>query len=172
MAILSARYAVLITLDKRELLANLQTQLNDSLKLAISAANAARNDATHEQSKAETQYDSLGTEMSYLADGQNQRIVALKSELYELSQYSPIAGQFDQIQLGNLVCLEDSANEKHSYYFILPFCGGSKIETKQADVQIITPQSPLAKLLLGKYLDDEIITTFHTKTHYWITQID
>ncbi|WP_199922461.1 hypothetical protein [Pseudoalteromonas piratica] len=52
--------------------------------------------------KAETQYDSLGIEMAYLAEGQSKRIESLRQDIQVLKE-TAFPSQREQVQLAHLV---------------------------------------------------------------------
>ncbi|GAM58368.1 transcription elongation factor [Vibrio ishigakensis] len=59
---------------KEQLRSELIEILTTQRQNALAAADSAHDDATHEQSVAETQYDTVGLEAAYLAHGQSQRV--------------------------------------------------------------------------------------------------
>ena len=70
-------------MDKPALLAHIIQRLNADLQQAVQAAEAAHADATHEESVAENQYDTLGLEASYLAAGHSRRVLELREALLQ-----------------------------------------------------------------------------------------
>ena len=74
---------MLLNIDKNIIIADVSAQLQQELTLALLAADNAHKAATDDQSVAETQYDTLAIEQSYLAEGQSRRVdeirVAIKS---------------------------------------------------------------------------------------------
>ena len=140
--------------DKHRVIDALVTQLEESLTVAIESANNAHLDATHEQSKAETQYDSLGIEMAYLAEGQSKRIESIKNDIQRLTNLT-LPVHHDAVQVGHLVKLCDinKANQI-IWVFILPVAGGHQITIDNVQIQTVTPSTPMAQLLLNKELDE------------------
>lgn len=144
-------------------------QLEASLTVAVQSAKHAHQDATHEQSKAETQYDSLGIEMAYLAEGQSKRIEALRQEIQVLKEsIEPISNQ--KIQLGHLIKLENCEDESVLWVYILAVAGGNKVILNNADFQIVTPSAPIAKKLLKQSIDD-IVSFDWQATEYEIIEV-
>lgn len=142
-------------MNKHHLLSLVKIQIEENLKVAIEAAANARQDAAHEQSKAETQYDSLGTEMAYLADGHNKRIAQLQKELATLSVFS-LPQQNDSIGVGHLVKLVDEGNNNSLFIFILPVAGGYQLNNQEYTIQVVTKDAPIAEKLLNRQLYDEV----------------
>ncbi len=142
-------------IEKQQILVRIVETLEHDLNNAINSAEVARLDAIDDQSVAETQYDTLGIEASYLAHGQSKRAENLKAQIkqyqrLELKKY----GQDDEIGLGCLLTIGSS--EQQNIYFIGPCAGGLKIDLEGQKILIITPQAPLAATLIGKYHDDNL----------------
>ncbi|WNC68248.1 hypothetical protein RI845_17185 [Thalassotalea nanhaiensis] len=131
-------------------------QLEQELKNAINSAEMARLAATDDQSVAETQYDTLGLEASYLAHGQSERAEQIK---IQIEQYQNLHikdfDEHDEVSIGCVVELL-SSNAMKQYYFIGPCGGGLKIVANDISIIVITPQTPLAKELIGKFQYDII----------------
>ncbi len=124
---------------RSELLEILTTQRQN----ALAAADSAHDDATHEQSVAETQYDTVGLEAAYLAHGQSQRVADCDMMINRIKALSLRDFESeDEIVLGALVTLDT----KMTCWF-LPVCGGIKLD--EGKVVVITPQSPLGEMLDG-----------------------
>jgi transcription elongation GreA/GreB family factor len=167
-------------LSKEQLLTSLLAEIEKSLEIATRAANDAKDLATHEQSKPETQYDTVGLEASYLAHGQSQRVAELKLALLQWQKLRGVLiDQHKPIEFGSLIQLQNdngdssssssssisSANvNNHASWFLLgPAMGGLKLKQNNNLITVITDSSPLGKLLIGKYLDDEITLTLQGK---------
>lgn len=139
-------------MDKHSLLAQLITQLQHDLDLATAAADSAHADATHAESVAETQYDTLGLEASYLAAGHSRRVDELRSALQRLRVLQ--IRERDEaigIQLTSLIWLENPQGQNRCL-FLLPEGAGVSL----GEVTVITPQAPLGRALLGAQIDDEL----------------
>ncbi|MDN3653460.1 hypothetical protein QWY77_11975 [Thalassotalea ponticola] len=154
---------------KDAIIAQLQQQLND----ALLSANNARLAAIDEQSVAETQYDTLGIEASYLAHGQSERAAQL---MQQINAYSALElRQFDlddAIAMSALVSVglaNDKTNCQH--YFIGPHAGGIKVTIRGKLITVITPKAPLGKHLIGLYLEDRVDWPEQTEHHRIITDI-
>lgn len=141
-------------INKTQLVDLLIAHLQDELEQAEQAAQQAMEGAIHDQSKAETQYDTLGLEHAYLAEGQSRRIAELKDAITRV-QHMAIAAtqQDDAVVLGTILLIE--SQEGQQTVFLSPSGGGKKLQTHDLDVMVITPQSPLGEELLGRYEGDE-----------------
>lgn len=170
-------------LNKQQLLNTLLEEIDKSLSIATSAANDAKDLATHEQSKPETQYDTVGLEASYLAHGQSQRVAELKLALLQWKKLTGVIITSEKpIEFGSLIQLQNDngdssssktkVNNNGSWFLLGPAMGGLKLKQNGHLITVITDSSPLGKLVIGKYLDDEItLTLLGKKIDYEIVAI-
>ncbi|PMO54806.1 hypothetical protein BCT07_15975 [Vibrio breoganii] len=136
-------------IDKEQLRQSLLSTLNRQREIALAAAESAHDAATHEQSVAETQYDTVGLEAAYLAHGQSQRVADCDAMINQLS--SMVFRDFDEydgIDIGALVTIDNKM-----VCWFLPICGGYKLEQ---DVVVITPHSPLGQMLDSAELEEKL----------------
>lgn len=108
-------------------------------------ATMARDEATSSETKSEGKYDTRATEASYLARGQANRILELRSlkNWYELQDRSlPLAKAV--VQVGALVGLLAEGEE---WVFIAPV-GGGRVQVGARVVRAISLLSPLGQALL------------------------
>ena len=121
-------------------------------KAAYDAAEAA----THAEAKPENDKDTRALEASYLAAGQAERVRTLESavkllttlELKELGKTTPICASA-------VITLEDDEGSR-TLFFMSPHGGGLKLDLEGTSVQVVTPQSPLGRALLGRLHGDVI----------------
>jgi transcription elongation GreA/GreB family factor len=140
-------------MKKPEVIKAILAKLGEELQTYLKAAQASREEATHESSKAENKYDTRGLEASYLARGQSRQIAELEAavvEFHKLGAREFAAGQ--PIDVGALVELEQG--KERSFYFIGPRAGGTEVEINGYEILVITPQSPLGAQLYGKQQGD------------------
>src|SRR5262245_30352532 len=112
------------------------------------AAKDARDAATHEEAKPENDKDTRALEASYLAGAQAARVRELEGSIKSIEAMSLLdltGGK--SIQVSAVVMLEDE-DGKRMVYFLTPFGGGTTLEP--AGAQVVTPQSPLGQMLLGR----------------------
>jgi len=147
-------------IDKLTLVKLIIAQLTDKLAQAEKAANDAHAAAVDDESVAETQYDTLAIEASYLAEGQSKRVLEFKQAINAYEEL--ILRDFDestQIALTALVQLSADIEARH-WFFIAPAAGGFRCQLKcqndTVNITVITPSSPMALALLGKYQEDDI----------------
>lgn len=146
-------------------------QLEVELETMRRAAQATRDGATHEESRAENDKDTRGLESSYLARGQAERVAELElgiQKLRHLSLESYAGG--DRIALTAVVTLDLDGDELR--YFLVPAGGGLEIDVDGARIVLVTPSAPLGRALLGKEVGDEIeIRVAGTARTYEVTGI-
>ena len=143
--------------------------LEQILLNATKAADQAHATATHSENVAENKYDTLGLEAAYLAHGQSKRVLECQEELDEFKKLSSVALALDQaICTGSIVIL--SFGKENKSVFIGPGAAGLKVQIHDTELVVITPSAPLGKLLIGKYLFDEIeMVIDEIKTTYEIS---
>ena len=140
-------------MNKRAVIEAIVAKLGEELAVYLKAAQASREEATHESSKAENKYDTRGLEASYLARGQSRQIAELEAavvEFHKLGAREFAAGE--PIDVGALVELEQG--RERTFYFIGPRAGGTEVEYAKQEILVITPQSPLGAQLTGKQQGD------------------
>ncbi|MBL4764859.1 MAG: hypothetical protein JKX67_06225 [Colwellia sp.] len=143
-------------IDKKTLVALIIKQLKQELLQAINAANEAHASAVDDQSVAETQYDTLAIEASYLAEGQSRRVQVLQEALLGYQRLTLV--DFDEnkpIALSALVQLGADSKKQH-WFFIGPAAGGFRYQLNEQHITVITPNSPMGLVLMGEYNGEDI----------------
>ncbi|WP_295512815.1 GreA/GreB family elongation factor [uncultured Pseudoalteromonas sp.] len=157
-------------MNKTHVIEHLRFALEAQLHNAKEAAKAAHDAATHEESVAETQYDTLGLEAAYLAQGQAERV----NECYrDIQAFNTVfkESEFNKVREGALVCLIDE-HDNSKWFFIGPSAGGLMVTVKQQAIYVVTREAPLGKQLIGKQVDDEVtLTIAGNKQFYSIVEI-
>jgi transcription elongation GreA/GreB family factor len=143
-------------MNKKKIIRDILVYLEQELSAIINAANNAHLAATDDQSVAETQYDTLAIEASYLAEGQSRRVTDIQQAKHEVEQL--VIRKFHEnspITLGALVKIMNEDNVKQ-WYFIAPAAGGFCGMLNEQSYTVVTPSSPMAKALIGKFINDEV----------------
>ena len=144
-------------MDKFVLRQQVLERLAEDLLQAEQAVRAAHEAATHEENIAENKYDTLGLEAAYLATGQARRAEAIRHAMANWRQFRPSPYDASKgIQLGALVCLLDSTNDKQQQLFLGPDGGSMKLVSGAQLVQVISSEAPLGRAMLGKCEGDEV----------------
>ncbi len=142
--------------NKKQLADLVVTALSKQLQQAIDAAKEAHAAAVDDQSVAETQYDTLAIEASYLAEGQSKRVMEFQHAIEAYKALELIEFKSDSsIVLGSLVQLSTDSETNH-WFFIGPAAGGFRCQVDQQNITVITPKSPMGIALIGKQQDDDI----------------
>ena len=140
-------------MNKRSLIKKIVARLTDELEVYFRAAQASRAEATHEQSKAETKYDTRGLEASYLARGQSKQAAEIQDAIAAFQKLDARKfGAGEPIDVAAFVELE--LNGEKTAYFIGPRAGGTEVLHDKREVLVITPQSPLGEQLMGRKQGD------------------
>ena len=150
-------------MNKRAIIKKIVTKLTSELEVYFRAAHASRTEATHEQSKAESKYDTRGLEASYLARGQSKQAAELEAAIADFQKLNARAFAADEpIGIGALVALETAGDT--SIYFIGPRAGGTEVIHDKKEILVITPQSPLGEQLTGKKAGEKLQLKFGGET--------
>jgi len=158
--------------NKQNLLKQLLEQLQQEIDATMAAVNEAHALASHEQSKPENQYDTLALEAAYLAHGQSERIAELQRQILLLNHFEFVDyDESSRISVGALVFIEDENNESQ-WLWLLPIAGGIVLTSGDLLVRTITPEAPLAKKLVGNYIDEQFVLNLgHTKKQFEILEL-
>jgi transcription elongation GreA/GreB family factor len=134
---------------KSELREALLQKLREELALLSGAAALARDEATSEESRARSKYDTHSQEAAYLAQGQARLAAEIKTSLQVYSEISfPSLPADAPIEPGALIELESA--EQRAWYFLGPRAGGVEFNVEGCNVLVLTAQSPLGGALIGK----------------------
>lgn len=142
-------------LNKNRVIKTVIEAVSKSLLNAKEAAQQAKNLATDEQSKAETQYDTVAIEAAFLAQGQSERSAELQSELTYWQRLRAMDRTNTHLIPGAFFGLESEQGIKR-YYMLSEQSGGQKITVDNQTIFVISPSSPLGGACLDKELDDEV----------------
>ncbi len=129
----------------------LRAQTETLLHETTESQKASVASATHEEARAENDKDTRGLETTYLARGLAKRVVELREAKNKLMHLK--ASLSTTVKLGALVTFEDELEEQRTL-FIAPAGGGITVDV-DGPGQVVSPQSPLAKALIGKEVDDD-----------------
>jgi len=142
-------------MDKTRLRQAIIERINAELEMQTRAALMARDEATHEESKPENQYDMHAQEAAYLAEGQAKLAAELQASIALYQGLAlPVFTPTQPIGLGAVVTL-DAAGRK-TRYFIGPRNGGIEVNFEDTEIIVLTPQSPLGRLLVGRRVGDTV----------------
>jgi transcription elongation GreA/GreB family factor len=135
-------------MNKQKIIKAIISELSKRLEILYKAAKSSHAEATHESSKAENKYDTRGLEASYLAEGQKRQADEIEKMIEDFNQLILPAEGSVQVSIGSLVKIEGKS--QFHIYFVGPAAGGVDIEVDGVEIIVITPLSPLGKILIGK----------------------
>jgi transcription elongation GreA/GreB family factor len=143
-------------MNKPDLLRALCESLEGEIARATDTAERTRAGAIHEEAKPENDKDTRALETSYLARGQAQRVVDLQEAL-RLVKFMVVRDfrAEDAIDISALVELEADAQTR--WYWLAAAGGGRTLTVEGVEVDVITPQAPLGRALLGRFTDEEFV---------------
>lgn len=150
-----------IHLDRNAIFKLLLAELNYSLKVAKQAVTDAHTLATHEQSKPETQYDTVGLEAAYLAHGQSQRVAEISAAINDWQRLAERSfSEESAVSVGAIIQVAESGltndEEVPTKSFVLGnFSGGLKLQCKDLEILVISTNSPIGLAITDKCVGDE-----------------
>ncbi len=132
-------------------------KLREELALQTDAAALARDEATNEESRARSKYDTHSQEAAYLAEGQARLAAEAQASLQvyagvSFADFPPDAA----IAPGALIELQ--SGPRRSWYLLGPRAGGLELSIDGRDILVLTPQSPLGRALLGRHAGEVVQT--------------
>jgi transcription elongation GreA/GreB family factor len=139
--------------DKQAILASIREAVGRELSILTRSAESAREGATHEDAKPENDKDTRAVEAGYLAGAQANRVLELGRLLRQLELFEPRTfSDRDPIAISALV--EADVDGVRTRYFLAPAGGGAKPSIGGVEVQVITPESPVGRALVGRRAGD------------------
>jgi len=140
---------------KRALIRKLQEEIGEEIGALKRVALTAREAATHEEARPENDKDTRAVEAAYLAGAQAERVRDLERVVNAL-EFLPLRafGPGEPIALSALI--EVDMDGEALRFFLAPQGGGKKVKVEGAEVQVVTPQSPVGQALLGKQVGDVV----------------
>lgn len=142
--------------NKKSLVSLIVNELEKELNQAISAANEAHAAAVDDQSVAETQYDTLAIEASYLAEGQSRRVQELQTAITDYQTLKLFDFDDNKVICQSALVQLFADSQKQHWFFIGPAAGGFRCQLNGNDITVITPKSPIGSALMGKLPDDDV----------------
>jgi transcription elongation GreA/GreB family factor len=141
-------------MDKHGLIRALIVSIEEEILRATEVAERTRAGAVHDEARPENDKDTRALEISYLARGQAQRVVDLQVALKQVSFMEVRSyGPHDIIGLSALVRVE--SDEDSHWYLLATAGGGRRVEYEGHSVDVITPEAPLGRALVGRHQDQD-----------------
>lgn len=143
-------------MNKKKLISYFAEKIAQELTAITEAAKNTYDVATHEDNKPENKYDTRGLEASYLAGAQAKRVVDMK-EVLAIFENLPIKNFTENDKITATALVEVLLNDKTSFVLLMPKGGGQTVVFEDQSVQVITPESPLGKSLIGRLVGDVVV---------------
>jgi len=151
-----------MNITRETVLAAVVAHLEERYERLYRASQTAREEATDQDNRAESKYDTRSLEAGYLANGQAMQAEATADSLREyrifLSELTEAAERGDAepeddenagvIRTGSVVTLRLGTRKEQ--FFIGLDSGGFDVEVEGAEITVLSRSSPLAGQLLGK----------------------
>ena len=146
-------------MNKTDLRQAIIDRLQSDLDVLTRAAHMAREEATDEQSKPKEEYETHAQEAAYLAESQAKLASELQASLalYKGMPMPDFSKTAQPADTGALIRLETVGDEKRDlWYFLGLRNGGIELTVGANTVTLVTPQSPLGRLLTGARAGDTV----------------
>ena len=146
-----------ITVDKVTLLQAVILQVEETLRRLGSGYTVARQATLDSPHVMKSKREVTGIEASYLANALAGNIQEREFCLRTLRGMR-LPDAPERAALGCVVGIGPPDGPAERLYFILPVCGGMEIPVQDdaRTIRVVTPETPVAKALLGKSLGDEV----------------
>lgn len=143
-------------LNKKNLLNEILTKLEDDLAEAKRVAKSMRDEVIDEESRPENEYDTRALEASYLAGAQSKRVVEIE-EIINIFRNIPMKDFSSTDSIATSAIIEVEHSGKKIFLFLLPKGGGKTLQFDNMSIQIVSTQSPLGETLVGLKKGDTAI---------------
>ncbi len=143
--------------DKHMLLAALIAQVEAKLEEMRAGYVAARDAVLSSPHVMKSKREVFGQESAYLANALALNIQERELELRTLRGLR-LPENPQRVILGCLIGLGPEEGDAAEFYFFLPVCGGMEVRAQGEGVvvRVITGGTPIARVLLGKSVGDEV----------------
>ncbi len=143
-------------MNKQTVIEELLIELESQLELAMGASKEAAEYATHEESKADSKWDTQGLEASYLAAGQGAQVLEIGKSIQITRGYLESAStSFSSVQPGALFSIQLNGIEQ--WFFMSSTGGGVSATIEESVVTVVTGQSPIAQRVVGRSVGESFL---------------
>ncbi|HAV65445.1 MAG TPA: transcription elongation factor GreAB [Verrucomicrobiales bacterium] len=142
-------------MNKRQVINAVREELRRQFELLKRASDTAREDATDEESRARSKYDTQGLEASYLAAGQADRAEDLALAIQKLNA-EPFLPYRSGDPIGEGALVEADIGGEREWFLLAPCAGGLSVKVGRREVTLLAPGAPLRKGLWGLAKGDRI----------------
>lgn len=135
-------------MNKKIILDLFKTQLENELQLLEAQIKQTRDEATHEESKPENEYDTRALETGYLVKAQSKRLLDAKETL-AVFKHAVVKDYTVNDPIGPTALVEVNIQNKPTLFLFMPSGGGVTVEYNQRKIQVMTATSPMGEALVG-----------------------
>ena len=139
--------------SRSEVLAAIIGALEGAIAVLEAQASVARSEATGDESRQESKYDTRAIEAGYLAGAHSKRLLQVVEDLKRYRALAPPTDT-DVIDGPSLVALAREGGAI-DYFFLGPAAAGLRVTVADHEVLVITPAAPLGRALIGAAAGDE-----------------
>ena len=155
-------------MNKQELIAQLVRQLEASARSALSARDAAAQEAKEGATPDEKREDARAAhQMQTLGAAQQRRAQQALADVDALARFKP--GAMSTIGVGAIVEIEDEETGEGRTFFLAPVGAGMTLTGPGGDglLSVVTPASPIGKAVLGRRVGDVVDITVDGDVREW-----
>lgn len=135
-------------IKKRRVIECLRQEMQALFEKLKRASDNAREDATDEESRARSKYDTQGLEASYLAAGQAERAEDIAGMMATLSA-APFPPFTTKDPVGEGALVEVDFDGESEWFLFAPCSGGMTVKVDGVEVTLLAPGAPLRRHLHG-----------------------
>lgn len=139
--------------SRSQVVETIVSALEDAVTVLEAQASVARSEATGDESRQESKYDTRAIEAGYLAGAQSKRLMQVAGDLKRFRALAAPTGTMT-IDGPSLVAVERQSGDV-DYFFLGPAAAGLRIQVEGVEVLVITPAAPLGRALVGAEAGDE-----------------
>ena len=159
-------------MDKRKIIASIIKELEREYTTLSNAAKEAREEATHEETQAENEYDTRGLEASYLAGAQAKRADEIRKLIQIFGKIDPI--KYDEnTPIGSTALVKTEIDgENIRWFFLIPHQGGTNVNVDGNEIYTISLDSPVGRELKDQSVGHAFgIKTKDSEIEYEVIQV-
>jgi transcription elongation GreA/GreB family factor len=156
-------------MDKQDLVAQLRRQLEATARAALQARDAAALEAREGATPDEKREDARAAhQLQTLGGAQQKRAQQALAEIDALTRFRP-GPVTSNIVVGAIVEIEDEESGEGRTFFLAPVGAGITLTGPGGDglLSVVTPQSPIGRAVIGRYVDDVVDVVVDGQTYEW-----
>ena len=159
-------------MDKKKIISAIIKELEREFDTLSKAAQAARDEATHEETQAENEYDTRGLEASYLAGAQAKRADEIRTLIQIFGKLEPVDYAKDA-PIGSTALVKTEVDgEDVRWFFLIPHQGGINVKVDGKAIYAVSLDSPVGKELKEQTVGHAFaIKTKDSEIEYEVTEV-